>query len=203
MNTVLLHVIGWLVTYRYWLLFPIVVAEGPIVTVVAGFLVFLGQMNFWIVYGLVLLGDLTGDTLYYGLGRGGKAAIRRWGKFVGLSEKLVEKLERHFHKHAGKTLLLGKLAHGFGGPVLVAAGLARMPYTEFLFYNLVATAPKSFALLLVGYYSGGAFVQMNHYLTLFGAVFLGIGLAIPMTYLIIPKVSQGVVRLLKLDQRSL
>ena len=38
-------VISWLLAYRYAILFPLVIIEGPIVTILAGFLASLGQFN--------------------------------------------------------------------------------------------------------------------------------------------------------------
>ena len=44
-----------------WLVGPMAVIEGPIVTVIAAYLAKLGYMNIWAVYAVCVLGDLIGD----------------------------------------------------------------------------------------------------------------------------------------------
>ena len=58
-------VIAILINYGYFLLFPIAVLEGPIISVIAGFLVLQGYFNILLVYAVMVVADLTGDFLYY------------------------------------------------------------------------------------------------------------------------------------------
>ena len=183
------EIIHWLLAYQYWFLFPITAAEGPIVTLIAGFLVFLGSMNFWLAYAIIVAGDLAGDTIYYAIGRwGGRRLVKRWENKAGMGENKLEKLESHFKHHPAKTLVLGKLAHGLGGPVLAAAGLAKMPYSEFLLVNLLATVPKSLILLALGFYFGNAYSQVTRYLDAIGIAMLAGVLVLICAYFIMPYV---------------
>ncbi len=152
--------------YRYLLLFPLLVVEGPIITIIAGFLISLGSLNFPLAYGLAVTADLVGDTLYYLAGRyGANRVVDRWGKYLGVSWEKIDAFKRRFERHIGKTLLTGKLTHGAGGLILLAAGVARVPYLTFLWFNLLGTLPKSLVLLLLGYYFGHGYRRNNHYLT--------------------------------------
>jgi membrane protein DedA with SNARE-associated domain len=159
------HLLLWIAAYKYLILFPISIFEGPIITVIAGFLVSQGQLNPYIVLAVVVLGDLVGDTIYYLLGRYGRTTfIRKHGKLVGVTEDRLERMDSHFEKHMGKTLLFGKFSHAVGTVVLVAAGAAKVDYGKFLFYNFIGTVPKSLILLLIGYYFGSAYAKINSYL---------------------------------------
>lgn len=163
--TLLAHLVPWLQTYGYTVFFPTTVFEGPIVTIVAGFLVSQGYLNAGIVYALAVLGDLVGDTLYYGIGKWGRTQfITRWGRYVGFTTQRLVSLENHFKEHSGKTLIFGKFLHGIGGGILVAAGAAHMPYGKFMWFNLIGTLPKVLVLLLVGFFFGKAYMQFSHYL---------------------------------------
>lgn len=143
--------------YKYALLFPVVVIEGPIITIIAGLLVASGQLNFWLTFFVVILGDLLGDIFYYLLGRFSIEKIRsNWLRFAGLTPERVSAVVVHFGDHGGKTLFVGKLSHGIGTVFLVAAGLAKMPVLQFLWYDSLATIFKSFVLLCLGYYYGNA-----------------------------------------------
>ena len=159
------EIITLLIAYKYFFLFPLVVAEGPIVTVVAGFLSSLGYLDIFIAYALVVVGDVAGDCLYYAFGYyGGQKFVGRWGHFFGITWERVEKLEEHFKNHSGKTLIIGKFTHAIGAVVLVAAGMAKMPFWRFVLYNFIPTLPKSLILLLVGFYFGEAYNKINTYL---------------------------------------
>ncbi len=158
-------IVSLLLLYKYLILFPIMVFEGPIVTIIAGFLISLGVMSWPITYIIIVAGDLVGDLMFYYIGKIGRLKwIRRWGKYIGLNENRVEKVEKFFREHPAKTLLFGKLSHVVGAPVIIAAGLAKMPVLNFLWWNLLGTLPKSFAILIVGFYFGQAYVMINHYL---------------------------------------
>jgi membrane protein DedA with SNARE-associated domain len=155
-------IFGWLITYRYFVLFPISVVEGPIVTILAGSFASTGVMNFWVVVPLIVLGEICGDAIYYLVGRSGRGKfIERFGRYIGITRRRVEKLEVHFEKHTGKTLIISKLAHFMGGAFMTAAGMARVPYRKFLWFNFLATIPKTLILLLTGYYFGRAYVELG------------------------------------------
>jgi membrane-associated protein len=144
-----------LIQYKYLILFPIIAIEGPLSTVLAGFLASMGLMNFFVAYAVIVAGDLAGDSLYFALGYWGREKfIRRWGKFLGITVEKTERLEKHFRSHAGKTIIIGKISHIFGVVVLLAAGLAKIKFREFFKFDFIATIPKSLILIFTGYYFG-------------------------------------------------
>ena len=146
---------GLLYTYSYLVLFPLVVIEGPIVTIIAGFLVSLGFMDFWPAYLTIIAGDLTGDILYYSAGRWWlKTIYTRVLKFFDIRIKLYENLKETLRKNKAPFLFFGKLSHAVGGLILFAAGDAGLQVRDFLWFNFLATIPKSLILLAVGYYFG-------------------------------------------------
>ena len=156
----------WLLAYKYIVLFPIAIVEGPIITIVAGSFAANGQIDFALAYAIIIAGDLTGDSLYYAIGRyGRKNFIDRWGHYIGLTPKRLKRVDQHFLNHAGKTLVLGKLAFSFEIPFIVSAGLARYSYPRFLFYMLCGALPKTLGLMLVGYFFGYSLANARRDLT--------------------------------------
>ena len=173
------HIVLLLTHYGYLILFPIAVIEGPIISVIAGFLVSKGLLNFFFAYLVLLAGDLGGDMLYYAVGRwGGMPFIKRWGPRLGLNPARVAQVDKHFVDHGGKTLLFGKWTQTVGAPILVSAGIVRMPFWKYMWYNTLGSLPKSLLLITLGFYFGQTYNQWSHYIdeiswALFGAVVIG------------------------------
>jgi len=153
-----------LINHGYLVMFALAVIEGPMLSIVGGFLASLGYFNLLAVYLIVASGDLAADCLYYLIGRyGGQKFVKKWGHYFFIKETRVDGLEKLFEEHPGKTLITGKIAHGLGGGVLLAAGTARMRFGPFLLYNTLATIPKSLILVLIGYYFGRAYASISKY----------------------------------------
>ena len=151
------HFLVVLGPFTYALLFPLAIAEGPLVTIVAGYLASRGYVDPFLVFAVVVSADLTGDLVLYGAGRWSRRGANvRWGRYLGITRENLELVEHHFRRHGGKTLLAGKAAQLVGALILFAAGAARMRPRRFLAFNVLATVPKSLILVLFGYFFGRA-----------------------------------------------
>jgi membrane-associated protein len=154
-----------LARYSYLLLFPLALLEGPVVAMLAGVLVAARLLNGPVAYLVIVLADLTGDSVYYLLGRWGRhpavaPVLRRLG---GTAEHL-ERLERALHRHGPRAFLAAKLSHFMVVPFLVATGVARLRYPRFLAYDLLPTLPKSACFLVLGVAFGGQIPRLRAYL---------------------------------------
>lgn len=161
------------------LLFPLAVIEGPIVTVIAGWLARLGYFPGGQAMLILVLADLIGDSLLYGLGRSGSGVLPpKWRRALGVTDTRITRITEHFSKNGGRTLIAAKLTHTFGFVVLVAAGASRMSFPVFLWFNLVGTIPKTLFFLLVGYAVGEAHVTVDNWIgqTALGIAILGVSI---------------------------
>ena len=182
------QIMALLIQYKYILLFPAAIIEGPIVTIIAGFFSSIGYLNIFLASLVIISGDLSGDIIYYFVGRyGRKGFIEKWGRFVGVTKQKIEKMEKHFENHAGKTLILGKLAHGVGTYFLLAAGVAKVPFRKFLWFNFISTVPKTIILILIGFYFGQAYAKIGRYLDYTAIGFISLGFIFIIIYIIISK----------------
>lgn len=151
--------------YRYWILLPLIIIEGPIAITAGGFLASAGDMKLHWVLILGIFGDLFGDYFYYYLGKfGGKKIAVKWGKYMGLTEARLQKLQLTFTKHKIKTIIVAKLSNTLGTPVLFCAGLFNVSLKEFTIYNTGATILKTFVLVFIGFWYGNAYVNIFKYL---------------------------------------
>lgn len=149
--------------YKYLLIFPIAIFEGPIIIIITGFLVFLGYLNPYVALSILIVADIIGDSIYYLIGKFWKRSVRmkKWAKFLGYDESSEAFLEEHFKNHKGKTFLLAKISHGIGGAVQVSSGIANVKYSDFLKYSVIGTVPKATALFLLGFYAGSYYMKID------------------------------------------
>lgn len=169
--------------YGYLIILPLAIVEGPIITILAGFIASQGVLNIIIVYIVVVVGDLLGDSIYYAIGRFSKRTFfNKYGHYIGMTASRIDKLTNYFNRHGGKTLMFGKLTHALGWPILVTAGIVEMPFIKYLYLNLLGTIPKSLGFLLLGYYVGYAYKTIDSY---FNKIFFIIGVIIIIVGLII------------------
>jgi membrane protein DedA with SNARE-associated domain len=170
MHISLNDITGWLIQFGYLAIIPFIMIEGPIVTVICGSLCSFGIFNFFYVYLVIIAADIIADCAYYAIGRlGNEKFLDKYGRFIGINPARALKLKNHFDSQGAQTLFLGKISHGIGGVFLIAAGLARMPFSKFVLYNTYATLIKSLALLLIGYFFGQALLKINSFLQFFTA----------------------------------
>lgn len=189
------EILAILEQYKYWLVFPIAVFEGPIISVISGFLIYLGHFNKFIIYPLLILADLVGDTLYYLIGRYGGRSIffKKYGSYLGYSDKNEKYIEEHFIKHPAKTLLTAKFSHGLGGTVQATAGIAKMNYYEFIKWNLIGQLPKSLILIIVGFYVGDSYQKINGYLEHIALFTISIFIAVILYFVISKRLKKSLV----------
>lgn len=172
------HLFDLISQYRYVALFPLSIIEGPIVSVIAGFLISIGQLSFALALGILVSGEIIGDHFYYSLGRWSRGTrVEHLAQRLGLQTEGYGRLEEHFRLHTGKTLTAGKILSFPSVVLLVAAGVARVPYPKFLGFTVLLSIPRSFVLILLGFYFGRAYSRFDHYSTFFsiGVLMLIVG----------------------------
>jgi len=145
---------GFLIAYGSVLILPLSIIEGPVVSAMTGFLSAQGYFAWYWAICLLVCGDLTGDLIYYWIGRTGVAPLSGLGRRLGLRGAIAPELQRDLRENATKMLLAGKWTHSIGCFVLVGSGMLRLPLARFLVVNLLATLPKSAALFGLGYFAG-------------------------------------------------
>ena len=128
---------------------------GETITIVGGFLAGSGELNYWIVLGTAIIGAVLGDNFGYWIGRiGGWEFLLRFGKFFGFQENILEATKNKFAQNAAKAVFLGRFIaflRIFAGPL---AGIARMPYPQFLWCNFAGATLWAFIIVNLAYFVG-------------------------------------------------
>ena len=104
------YIIYLLTQYRYYILFPLAIVEGPMITVIAGFFCANRFLNPLIVFPIIILGDIIGDSFYYMLGRWGNAKLpQKIGRRLGLNSERLDRVRVFFDSNPRKTIFFSKI----------------------------------------------------------------------------------------------
>lgn len=142
---------GW----SYIVLAMLVAVEGPLTTLAGAVAASAGYLNPVWVFISAGIGNLTADTLWYSIGYLGKTEwLVRYGRFLGIKQKFITRMQEDVHEHIHKILFVAKLTLGFVIPALIAAGLARVPFRRWFGVLFAAECLWTGSLVLVGYYFG-------------------------------------------------
>ena len=121
----------------------------------AGVLVARGEMSFIIVLIVAILGSLAGACINYLIGlhfgrRITNSLIRKYGKFLFLSESSLQKSDYYFKNHGSITTFTGRLLPAIRQLISLPAGFARMPLGKFTLYTALGSGIWSAILIYVG-----------------------------------------------------
>jgi membrane protein DedA with SNARE-associated domain len=169
------------------LLFVVVMLESfglplPGETALIFFGVLASQGNYDIVWVIVVAATaaIIGDNLgYWIIGRvGGRALFRKFDWLDRWAEKHLPRIERIMHRHGGKTVFFGRFIAILRFTAAWIAGLARMNWWKFLFWNAAGGICWAIAVALVAYYGGKAAADAITRYGAFAAVGIVIGLGV-------------------------
>ena len=163
---VLDFVTGLLLTHGYLVIFLGAALDnfglpssGDVVLFAGGFFANNGQAALPLVMLSGFAGALASDNSVYWIGRiGGRPLINRILKIRLLqfliNEKSLEKAERYFESHGGKTVFVGRFGPGLRSMTPLFAGVTRMGYFRFVPYNVAAALVWAVVYSLIGYVFG-------------------------------------------------
>ena len=148
-------------------LFPPIPSE--LIMPLAGFTVAQGKMNFVLVVLAGTIGTILGALPWYYAGKlVGERRLRRlvdrYGKWLTLSGKDIDKANRWFNRHGAKTVLFCRLIPGVRTLISLPAGINQMPIALFLLYSTVGTALWVMLLTALGSFLGSNYTLVEAYL---------------------------------------
>jgi membrane protein DedA with SNARE-associated domain len=147
------------------LLFVVIMLESfglplPGETALIAFGVLASQGHYSVVEVIVVAAAaaIVGDNLgYWLIGRwGGRSLFEKWGPARRYAERFLPTAERLMKNHGGKIVFCGRFITVLRYTAAWAAGIARMPWWEFLFWNAAGGICWATGVGLVAYYAGNA-----------------------------------------------
>ena len=150
--------------WTYAILFLIVFAETGLVVApllpgdsllfAAGALCSLGNLDIWVLMGLLFIAAVLGDSLNYTIGKrvGEKLFTSTTSRF--LNRKHLDRAHAFYERYGGKTVILARFMPIVRTFAPFVAGMGSMTYGKFFLYNVVGAALWVGSFTLLGYQFG-------------------------------------------------
>jgi membrane protein DedA with SNARE-associated domain len=118
---------------------------------------------------------IVGDNVGYWIGRaGGRRVLERWSFTRRFSERVLPPAERFFKRHGGKTVFFGRFFAGLRVTAAWIAGISRMPWWRFFFWNAAGGIVWAVGISLVAYYAGHAAADAINRWGVYGAIAIAV-----------------------------
>ncbi|MEK7500596.1 MAG: VTT domain-containing protein [Patescibacteria group bacterium] len=130
----------------------------------AGFLASQGFLDLTLLMALTFAAAVLGDSFGYAFGR--KVGWRIFKKEDSLlfHKDHLERAQKFYQKHGGKAIILARFMPVVRTFAPILAGVGKMRYPTFLFYNIIGGALWAIGLTLLGFYLGSVVPNIDKYL---------------------------------------
>jgi membrane protein DedA with SNARE-associated domain len=147
--------------------FPV---PSEIILPLAGYLVFLGVLQYWMVIFCSTTAALVGSFVDYYLGRRlGEPLVTGKTKLPYVEPALLQKAQAWFSAHGAEAVALLRLVPTARVLISFPAGACRMSPKKFVFYTLLGCVPWNMGLVFLGWWLGaswGSVVSSFRYINL-------------------------------------
>lgn len=179
------EVIGQYGEWTYLILFLIVFCEtGLVVTPIlpgdsllfaAGAFAALGSLNVFLLFALLSVAAIAGDTVNYWIGHwvGPKVFHRENVRF--LNKKHLERTHSFYERYGGKTIIIARFVPIVRTFAPFVAGIGSMNYARFIAYNVFGGLGWVAICVFAGYYFGNLeIVKKNFSLVILAIVVISV-----------------------------
>ena len=134
----------------------------------------LGLLDPFLLFVLLSTAAILGDAVNYSIGRAIGARVFE-NNYRLLNRAHLEKTQRFYEKHGGKTIVLARFAPIVRTFAPFIAGIGTMKYSLFAFYNIIGAVIWTSLFIFGGYFFGNIpVVKHNFELVIMGIIVLSI-----------------------------
>lgn len=155
----LIHLMeSWVIDYGYIAIFLLMLAESAcipfpseVTMLVGGWYAATGDLNFFWVGAMGVLGNVVGSWIAYGVGRTmGRGILDRYGKYVLIRSHDIDKAEFWWERYGEAATFFSRLLPVIRTFISLPAGIAKMPFGKFTLYTFLGCIPWTYALTWLG-----------------------------------------------------
>jgi membrane-associated protein len=134
----------------------------------------LGVLNPWLLFGLLTVAAILGDSVNYAIGHAiGPRVFREDVRF--LKREYLDRTHEFYEKHGGKTIILARFMPIIRTFAPFVAGVGAMTYQKFITYNVVGGIVWVGMFTFLGYFFGNIpAVQHNFTYVILGIIFVSV-----------------------------
>jgi membrane protein DedA with SNARE-associated domain len=128
----------------------------------AGYLIFMGQLDFWITLTFATIAGIAGSLVDYYIGLKGVQSLTQH-KILGkvlLSTNQLEVAEKWFLRNGNLMVFISRLIPGFRTTFSFPAGAAKMPLKKFIAFTTAGCLLWNVILIYLGWYLGKNWTQV-------------------------------------------
>jgi membrane protein DedA with SNARE-associated domain len=128
---------------------------GETIVIAASVYAGTGRLNIVAVCVIALVAAIMGDNGGYAIGRfGGWKVLRRFGRYVFLTRKRLDRIEEYFTHHGGVAVAVARFFEGLRQANGILAGATGMPWRRFLGFNALGAVVWVGVWASLGYAAG-------------------------------------------------
>lgn len=164
----------FILTAGYIGLFAVIFAEtglflgfflpGDSLLFVAGLLASDGTLSLPILLAIVFSAAVFGNTVGYLFGRRVGPALFKREESLLFKKSHVRKAEEFFNQYGAKTIVIARFMPIVRTFAPILAGVGKMDFKEFFFYNVIGAFLWSFGLLFGGFFLGRVVPDIDRYI---------------------------------------
>ena len=148
---------------------------GETSLVLAAGLAATGKLQIWLVIVIGVAAAIVGDNIGYAIGRMlGREVLEAPGPFEKHRTKLINFGDRFFGRWGTRAVFFGRWVSVARVVVAWMAGIDKMPFPRFFFWNALGGATWATTVALVVYYGGQSAKNVISKVGIYGAIALGV-----------------------------
>jgi membrane-associated protein len=130
----------------------------------AGLLASQGYVTFAGLLVGTFLAAIIGDSVGYAFGRKVGPAIFKKEDSVFFDKKYIQKADEFFQKYGKKTIILARFVPIVRTFAPIVAGVGKMPYRDFIIFNILGAFLWTWSMLWLGYLFGSVIPDPDRYI---------------------------------------
>lgn len=130
------------------------------------------DVSVWLLIALLIIAASTGTTVGYGFGRWAESYLKNRKENFFYKKKYLQMTEDFYKKYGMMTFILGRFLPVVRTFVPILAGIVRINFGKFLFYNIIGAAAWIITMVMAGHWLGNIFPGISEHLEIIVAAMI-------------------------------